>query len=139
MIVVDGSNQIFGRMSTHIAKKLIQGEEVHLINAEKIIIRGDPAMIANDYLTKRKLQHKGTPERSPVWPKVPHYLVKKMIKGMLPKENRRGKEALRRLRVYTGNPKKLEGAIDFENARFDGSTRHITILRICKLIGHQEG
>jgi large subunit ribosomal protein L13 len=136
MQVIDGTNMIFGRLASRIAKKLITGEEIHLINAEKLVIMGNPREISQRYLTKRGLRHKGTPERSPVWPKIPHMLVKRMIRGMLPHENSRGKAALRRLRVYTGNPKKLEGSMRVDGAEYDGVSRHITINEICRSIGH---
>ncbi len=136
MQVIDGTNKVMGRLASQVAKKLISGEEVHLINAEKLVIIGNPAQISQRYLTKRGIRHKGTPERSPVWPRIPHMLVKKMIKGMLPHENSRGRDALRRLRVYTGNPKKLEAAVKVEGADFDGISKHVTIHELCKSIGY---
>jgi|WetSurMetagenome_2_1015567.scaffolds.fasta_scaffold210235_3 large subunit ribosomal protein L13 len=136
MQVIDGTNKIFGRLASRLAKKLVTGEEVHLINAEKLVIIGNPKEICQRYLTKRGLKNKGTPERSPVWPRIPHMLVKKMISGMLPHENSRGRAALKRLRVYTGNPKKLEAAVKIEGADFDGLSKHVTINELCKSIGY---
>jgi large subunit ribosomal protein L13 len=136
MHVVDGTNMVFGRLASQIAKRLISGEEVHLINAEKLVIVGNPKQISGRYLTKRGIRHKGTPERSPVWPRIPHMLVKRMIRGMLPRESSRGRDALRRLRVYTGNPKKLEGNLKLEKAAFDGISKHITIHELCRSIGY---
>lgn len=136
MQVIDGTNMIFGRLASRVAKKLVSGEEVHLINAEKLVIMGNPKEIQQRYLTKRGLRNKGTPERSPVWPKIPHMLVKRMISGMLPHENSRGKAALGRLRVYTGNPKKLLNGSGIEGAAYDGVSKHTTIYDICKSIGY---
>ncbi|MEW6721729.1 MAG: 50S ribosomal protein L13 [Candidatus Micrarchaeota archaeon] len=136
MHVVDGTDKIFGRLASQIAKRLMLGEEVHLINAEKLVIVGDPKVVSGRYLTKRGIRHKGTPERSPVWPKIPHMLVKRMIRGMLPRESARGRDALKRLRVYTGNPKKLDSTLKPEKAEFDGISKHITIQELCRSIGH---
>jgi large subunit ribosomal protein L13 len=135
-MIVDGTNMIFGRLASQIAKKLILGEEVHLINAEKIVIMGNPKQISQRYLTKRGLRNKGTPERSPVWPRIPHMLVKRMIRGMLPRETTKGKEALGRLRVYTGNPKNFAGDAKMEGADYDGVSKHITIKNLCRSIGY---
>jgi large subunit ribosomal protein L13 len=137
MNVIDGTNLIFGRMASQIAKRLMKGEEVHLINAEKLVIMGNPEQIAQRYLTKRGIRHKGTPERSPVWPRIPHMLVKRMMRGMLPRESSRGKAALGRLRVYTGNPKKLEQNFKVEKADFDGVSKHLTINELCRSIGYE--
>ncbi|VVC03336.1 50S ribosomal protein L13 [Candidatus Bilamarchaeum dharawalense] len=136
MQVINGENMIFGRLASQIAKRLIKGEEVHLINAEKLVIVGNPEQITQRYLTKRGIRHKGTPERSPVWPKVPHLLVKRMVRGMLPMKSSRGKTALGKLRVHTGNPKRLEVNTNIENATFDGVSKHVTIYEICKSIGY---
>ncbi len=135
-MIVDGTDMIFGRLASQIAKKLMRGEEVHLINAEKLVIVGNPQQIRQRYLTKRGLRNKGTPERSPVWSKVPHLLVKRMIRGMLPRESSRGKDALKRLRVYSVNPEKLEGAAKMEGADYDGVSKHVTIHELCKSIGY---
>ncbi len=136
MQIIDGTDMVFGRLASQIAKKLLLGEEVYLINAEKIVIKGDPKQIRERYLEKRGLKNKGTPERSPVWPKVPHMLVKRMIRGMLPRKTKRGLAALRRLMVYTGNPKNLKTSLEIEGADFDGVSRHITIQELCRNIGY---
>lgn len=136
MNVVDGTNMIFGRLASQLAKRLMKGEEIHLINAEKVVIVGKPEQISQRYLTKRGIRHKGRPEKSPVWPKVPHMLVKRMVRGMLPRTSSRGRDALKRLRVYTGNPKKLVAGMKIEDASFDGISKHITIHELCKSIGY---
>ncbi len=136
MLVIDGTNMVFGRLASQLAKKLMLGEEVHLINAEKLVIRGNPSQIADRYLVKRGLRHKGTPERSPTWSRIPHILVKRMIRGMLPRKTARGNDALHRLRVYSGNPKRLQENLKPEGATFDGRSKHITIQGLCRKIGY---
>lgn len=136
MAIVDGTNLVFGRASSQIAKKLLLGEEVHLVNAEKMVLVGNPRQISDRYKVKRGLKHKGSPEKSPKWPKVPHLLVKRMIRGMLPHKSARGKGALKRLRVYTGNPKKMEQDLKLENASYDGVSKHMTVHELCKSIGY---
>jgi ribosomal protein L13 len=63
-------------------------------------------------------------------------LVKRMIRGMLPRETSRGKAALKKLRVYTGNPKNLAASGKMENAEYDGVSKHITIQDLCRSIGY---
>ena len=137
MIVIDGTDYIFGRLASKIAKKALEGEEIHLINAEKIVIKGDPQVLSHKYLERRRYKNKANPENSPKWPKVPHMLVKRMIRGMLPWRTARGKEAYKRILVYTQNPKNLT-ATDFESEKYDGIARHMTINGLCKKLGYQE-
>lgn len=136
MIIVDGTGLVFGRVSSQLAKKLLLGEEVHLVNAEKLVLVGNPEQITERYRIKRRLKHKANPEHSPRWSKVPHLLVKRMIRGMLPRESARGRDALKRLRVYTGNPKKLEQNLKLEKASFDGVSKHISVNDLCRNIGY---
>jgi large subunit ribosomal protein L13 len=136
MLTIDGTNMIFGRLASQVAKKLMNGEEVNLVNAEKMVIMGNPVQISGRYKLKRTIKHKGTPEHSPVWSRVPHMLVKKMIRGMLPRKTTPGKDALARLKVYTGNPRNLKENIKLENATFDGVSKHITVHELCRSIGY---
>jgi len=136
MTVIDGNSMIFGRLASQIAKRLLLGEEVHLINAEKLVIVGNPKQIVQRYLTKRGIKHKGRPEKSPVWPKVPHMLVKRMVRGMLPRQTVRGRAALKKLKVYAGNPKNLSDDTKCGGASFDGISKHITIQDLCKNLGY---
>ena len=136
MIVLDGNRLIFGRLATHVAKKLLQGEEVHVINAENIVITGDRLGIIERYRQRRRLQHKGTPEHSPVWPRMPNLLVRRMIRGMLPWKSSRGKEAYKRLRVYSSNPKRLANPVTLETAKLAREELpHMTVLELCRQLG----
>ena len=136
MIVVDGTDMIMGRMASQISKKLIEGEEVHLVNAENIVLVGNPKQIVERYKQKRRLINKANPEHSPMWSKVPYLLVKRMIRGMLPRKKMKGRDALRKLRVYNGNPKNLEVNFKPEKASFDGISKHITVVELCKNLGY---
>ncbi|VVB98252.1 50S ribosomal protein L13 [uncultured archaeon] len=135
MIIVDGTNMVLGRLASNIAKKLMRGEEVHLINAEKIVVSGIPGNIVGDYMQKRRLQQKATPEFSPKWPKVPHLMVRRVIRGMLPFKKAKGKAAFKKLRVYAGNPNlKGESAV-FEDAKNKGFSKYMSIGDVCRRLG----
>lgn len=136
MIIIDGTDIIFGRMASVLAKKALEGEEVYLINAEKIVLSGNPKSIIDKYAARKAAKHTGNPEFSPKWPKVPHMLVKRMIRGMLSFRTSRGRAAYKRVIVYTGNPKELKAA-EFGFRKYDGIAPHITIERLCQMIGHQ--
>lgn len=135
MIIVDGTNMVFGRLASKIAKNLMQGEEVHVINAEKIVISGVPENVVADYMQKRSLQNKGSPEHSPKWPKIPHLLVRRMIRGMLPFKKAKGRTAFRNLKVYAKDPKLSGEIITFPEAKNKGFAKSISIGELCKHLG----
>jgi large subunit ribosomal protein L13 len=136
MVVIDGKGMIFGRAASRVAKTILNGEEVQLINAEQIIISGNPVSITGKLKKRRAVKHKGTPEHSPKWSKLPHLLVKRMIRGMLPWDSARGREAFHRLLVYTGNPKNLAAAESQKEPALKKGARYITIRDLCRMIGY---
>lgn len=103
--VVDANNLILGRMATVVAKRLLQGESVIILNAEKVVISGK--RISRVKEAKRKLEI-GHPRKGPYFPRRPDRFVKRTIRGMLPRKKPKGKEAYRRLRVFIGAPQEFE-------------------------------
>ena len=40
MIYIDASDMVLGRLSSFVAKELLKGEQVHIVNAEKAVVIG---------------------------------------------------------------------------------------------------
>ena len=108
MAVIDGSNLILGRLSTAVAGRLLKGEQIQIVNAEKIVISGSKENIVKRFKTKLGLKAKGNPMKGPKFSRVPDKIVKNAIIRMLPHKKETGRRALKNLRVYTGVPKELE-------------------------------
>lgn len=103
--IIDGKNAVLGRLATAIAKQLLKGEEIIILNAEKIIITGSPKQIVGKYLARRRI---GSAHHGPFFPKKSNLIVRRTIRGMLPK-SRKGINALKKLRVHESIPKEFEG------------------------------
>ena len=138
MIVIDGNGMVVGRVASQVAKKLLEGEEVHIINAEKMLMTGKLQGVAENYRIRRRLQNKGTPEHSPVWPKVPSMLVRRIVRGMLPWKSARGRAAFKRLRVYISNPKNFDKFVNLDNAKPLNAVKMLLVSELCKEIGYVE-
>ncbi len=106
-LVVDAEGKILGRMASFVAKELLNGKRVAIVNAEKAIITGNPQTILRKYLTRRSIQSTIHPRKSPIQPRTPDRIVWKTVKGMLPMKKAKGREAIRRLRVFIGVPEEL--------------------------------
>ncbi len=100
--LVDGEERVLGRLSSRVAKLLLDGHEVMLVNAEKIRITGHQRDITEKYKRLIELKDKSNPEHSPFHSRRPDLFVKRVIRGMLPYRKPRGKEAYKRLMVYMG-------------------------------------
>ena len=104
--IIDASDQIVGRLSSAIAKSLMNGVQIKVINSSKAIVTGDPGMLMKKYKTK---VDRGDPFHGPHYPKTPEGMLKRSIRGMIPYKKTKGREAMKRLRIYRKNPKELKG------------------------------
>jgi len=103
--VVNADNLILGRMASVVAKHLLEGENVVVLNAEKAIISGKRSSRVKE--EKRKLEI-GHPRKGPFFPRRPDRFVKRTVRGMLPRKKPKGKEAYKRLRVFIGVPQEFK-------------------------------
>ena len=99
--VYDGSEAVFGRLASVAAKELLKGNSVDIINCEEIIISGAKKILAKKILAKREMGSGGS-TKGPKYPRVADRLVKRMIRGMLPRDRMKGQDAFRRLKCYVG-------------------------------------
>ncbi len=106
-IIIDGTGAVFGRLSSFAAKKALEGNELVVVNSDKVIITGSKSNVSEKY---RKLRAKGGHSlKGPKISKSPEILLKKGIRGMLPDHRRGiGKEAFKRVRCYKGVPEELK-------------------------------
>lgn len=106
MKIYDATNQIVGRMSAVIAKQLLSGEKISIINAEKAVLSGNPKWKINFYMQK---VHRGDPIHGPFFPKQPNLILLRTIRGMIPWDRTRGRNAYRNLKVFVGVPDEFQG------------------------------
>ncbi len=102
MVVIDAQGAVVGRLGARVAKLLLAGQKVEIINADKAVMIGTLSSAREKYLSRRHQKNKRTPEDSPVWPRVPHLLLRRIIRGMLPWSSRRGRDAHHLLKVSSG-------------------------------------
>ena len=110
-VVVDLTMHRLGGAASRIAKMLLKGVNVTVVNVEKAIITGKKEAILERYkflISRRALV---SPKRGTVWyPRRPERIFWYTVYRMLPRHNKRWKEALKRLKIYVGVPKEFEGA-----------------------------
>ncbi len=104
--VIDAKGLILGRMASQVAKRLLEGEKIVIVNAEEAVISGKRLSLLREMHEFLQVGHF---RKGPYHPRRPDNIVKKVIRGMLPRKKPRGKNALKRLRVYIGVPKEYEG------------------------------
>ncbi|MEM5806436.1 MAG: 50S ribosomal protein L13 [Candidatus Aenigmatarchaeota archaeon] len=107
-IVIDAKDKIAGRLASFVAKELLKGNKVIVLNVEKAIISGDKEDIIEEFKRKRE---RGDPYKGPFYPKYPDEIFRRMVRGMLPYKKHRGKIALKNLKIFYGIPEEYKDKI----------------------------
>jgi len=127
-ILVDGSDLIAGRLCSNVAKLLLQGNRVSIVNCDKIMISGKRNSIVEEYKTFLKIASIINPKHGPFHPRRPDTMISRMVRGMLPRKKPSGQAALKRLRAYVGIPKELRSQekIQFDKAKIRRTNAYYT-------------
>ncbi|MCX6770801.1 MAG: 50S ribosomal protein L13 [Candidatus Micrarchaeota archaeon] len=134
MVTIDASGAIVGRLCARVAKLLLANQQVEIINADKAVMAGSLSAAKENYLSRRGQKNKRTPEDSPVWPRVPHLLLRRIVRGMLPRKSRRGRDAYHRLKVVVGAPEGAK-AQKIPEAAADKKRVTFTLEELCDELG----
>ena len=139
MVTIDASGAVVGRLSARVAKLLLANQHVEIINADKAVMAGSLSAAKENYLSRRSQKNKRHPEDSPVWPRVPNLLLRRIIRGMLPHKMRRGRDAFSRLKTYVGIPRELKGLPleqpDAAKMRTESNNKYIELGALSKRLG----
>jgi len=127
-IVVDGTDLIAGRLCSNVAKLLLQGNKVAIVNCENIMISGTRKNILGEYKKFLEIASILHPKHGPYHPRRPDTIISRMVRGMLPRKKSSGQDALKRLRAYIGVPSELKSfeKIQFDNAKIRKSNAYYT-------------
>ena len=139
-VVVNAEGMILGRMASMVAHRLMAGDEIAVVNAEKAVISGTKARVFAIYEKKRS---RGSREGGPFFPRRPDHLVKRTIRGMLPYKREPGREAFHRVKVYVGVPpefagKEMESFPEAHVSRLS-SPRYVTVGAVSTFMGAKYG
>jgi large subunit ribosomal protein L13 len=140
-IIVDGTNMIAGRLCSHVAKLLLEGNRIVIVNSENIMISGSRESIIREYREFLEIASINNPKFGPFHPRRPDTMITKMVRGMLPKTKSSGKAAFSRLRVYLGVPNEFRtiSRTQFDDARIRKASPYYTSVgELGKMVGWHE-
>ena len=133
--VVDASGLLLGRAASVIAKRLLNGESIVVVNAEQSVVSGGRKMVLDHYTAARA---RGSVRSGPHFPRNPDRIFRRTVRGMLPHLKTRGKVAFDRLEVFIGVPDEWKGAKaeTLEQAKARPALRApLTLADISRLLG----
>ena len=138
-MIIDAKNMIVGRIATVAAKNALLGQKIDIVNCGNAIITGKKKFLLEN---TKKEKDRGT-YKGPFIPKTADRFVRRIIRGMLPYKQDKGKVAYKRIMCHVGVPKEFEGKGIMEIAKADitkvKNLNYITIKEICKKLGNKRG
>jgi large subunit ribosomal protein L13 len=137
--IISADGLIVGRMASIVAKRLMSGEEVVIVNAEKAVLSGKEK---NKVTKAKEFLEVGSPRRGPFHYRRPDRIVRRTVRGMLPFKQPKGKQAYKRLKVFIGTPDELKDqkTETLMHARADKLTcPHFTVSEFAREIGWNPG
>lgn len=110
-LIIDAAGHVAGRLASYVARWLLGNERFHIIvvNVQDSVITGEFNMIV-DWVKRRVSEwrtHYNPEKVGPKYPRRPDRMFKRIVRGMLPRKQWRGRYALKRLKTYMGYPPQL--------------------------------
>ena len=133
--IIDATNARLGRLATTVAKRSLLGHEIVIVNCEHAIISGTKKSVEKKWHERMEL---GQPSKGPFFSRMPDRFVRRVVRGMLPYKQTRGKDAFGRVQCYLGVPSEyknntLEKLEHADLASLKG-TRFVTVQQICQYL-----
>ncbi len=96
-LLIDGKDQIMGRLAAQVAKLALLGRHVLVINCKDIVISGEKQSIFDYYIEKRNKKTRTKPLWGPFFHRTPDHLFRRTCRGMLPIKMPHGVDAFKRI------------------------------------------
>ncbi len=96
-LLIDGKDQIMGRLAAQVAKLALLGKHVLVINCKDIVISGAKQSIFDYNIEKRNKKTRTQPKWGPFFHRTPDQYFRRVCRGMLPFKMPHGFDAFKRI------------------------------------------
>ena len=108
-VYVDATGQIAGRLCSKVAKLLLSGKRVVVLNAEKALISGGRFSVRQEWLKRLEIYSHVNPLYGPIHYRRPDNILRRMVRGMVPHQETKGKDGHEAAARLHGRPGDLQG------------------------------
>jgi len=130
--LINADGAVMGRLASLVAQRLLKGEEITIINAEKAIITGNKDFILGKFEDRRRRRN---PRKGPHQPRMPDRLLRRSVRGMLPYQTPHGRVAYKNLKVFISVPTGVDvSRAETYPARI-GTDKFMQLGELAKLLG----
>ena len=138
MIIINGEGHILGRLASVVSKNLLNGEEVVVLNAEKIMLTGNKDWAYAKYKQRVDRASISNPrDLGPKYPRRPDDIFRRTVRGMLPFKKSKGRTAFKGLKAFVGVPAEYENLkiVHIPEAEYNDLKKGIELGEVSKLLG----
>ncbi len=137
MMIVNAEKMVAGRLSSKIAKALINGETITIVNAENAVLVGGKEDLLKKFTARVDAAVHSNPHYGPKYDRIPSKMLRKMVKGMLPNKSRTNERLISNLKVYNSVPKEFaeQEFAKIDGVMFNERNDALTLGEIAKLLG----
>jgi len=137
-MIINGEGHILGRLASVVSKNLLEGEEIVVLNAEKIMLTGNKDWAYAKYKQRVDRKSISNPrDLGPKYPRRPEDIFRRTVKGMLPMKKTKGRTAFKGLKAFVGVPGEYAD-VELETipeAEYNNIKKGMELGEISKLLG----
>ena len=136
--IIYGEVLVLGRLASTVSKRLLNGEEITIINAEKIIISGNKDFLYARYKQRVDRASISNPrDLGPKYPRRPDDIFRRTVRGMLPYRKTTGRNAYKNLKAFVGIPREFtdKETVSVPEAKAGAVKKGMELGEISKLLG----
>jgi ribosomal protein uL13 len=137
-MIINGEGHILGRLASLISKKLLEGEDIVVVNADKVVITGSKDWIYARYKQRRDRKSISNPrDLGPKYPRRPEDIFRRTVRGMLPYKKPKGRTAYKGLKAFVGIPKEFSEleTNTLPQAEYKNIKKGLKLGEVSKLLG----
>jgi len=137
MMVIDANELVAGRLASKVAKAIINGENVTVINAESIVLVGNKKSIIDKFTVKVDARVLSNPHYGPKYDRIPSKMFRRMVRNMLPTKKSAKDRMIKQLKTFNGSARGIDAkdAIVFEDIKFNHRNNYMTLKDVALLLG----
>lgn len=103
-IIVDGKGHLLGRLSSILAKQIMNGQQVVIVRCEELEISGRRHRNRKNFQSYLGKRTNTNPKWGPFHHRSPSSILLHAVRGMVPHKTKRGEAAMARIKAYEGVP-----------------------------------
>jgi len=134
-MIIDAKGLVAGRLASKIAKRLINGESLTIVNAGEAVLVGKRSAIMPKFKQRVDASVHSNPHYGPKYDRIPSKILRRMVRGMLPNKKRTSERLISNLIVYNEIPSGMEKNETIAEVKCNEKHDFMSLKEVAELLG----